>query len=274
MKRNIPISVIVSVKNEERNLPNCLRVLGDFSEVLIIDSMSTDNTPQIVEDFNFKLINFKWNGRFPKKRNWTLRNISIKNEWVLFLDADETLTEVFIDEIAQAIKDTSFDGFWIRYNNYFMGKELKYGDKMSKLAMFKKSSGEYEKIDEDSWSHLDMEIHEHPIIKGSIGFIKSPIKHNDFNGLKHYINKHNAYSTWEAKRFLSLRKNSTEQLTKRQKIKYKLITTGWLPFIYFTYAYLLKRGFLDGKQGYFLSKYKSYYFFQIQTKIKELGKSS
>lgn len=266
----IPVSVIVSVKNEEKNLRFCLDKLHAFSEVIIVDSISTDQTPQIVKEYKFRLVDFDWNGKFPKKRNWTLRNIKLSHEWVLFLDADEVLTDEFINEIKEKIVDTVHQGFWINYKNHFMGKMLNHGDKMKKLALFKKDYGEYEKIEEDSWSHLDMEIHEHPIINGSVGQLKHSIIHNDYNGLDHYIAKHNAYSTWEAKRYLSLKSHQTEQLTMRQKVKYKLITTGWLPIIYFTYSYIIKMGFLDGKTGYYLSKYKSYYFFQIQTKIKEL----
>jgi len=149
---------------------------------------------------------------------------------------------------------------------------MKYGDKMKKLALFKKNKGEYEEIKEDSWSHLDMEVHEHPIIKGSVGKLTNPIMHKDYNGLEHYINKHNAYSTWEANRFLQIESNSN--LNKRQKLKYQFIKLGILPFVYFVGSYILKFGFLDGKEGYYLSKYKSNYFFQIQTKIKELKNKS
>ena len=267
----IPISVVIPVKNEERNLPLCLEKLASFSEVVIVDSQSTDRTAEIVNSFGFKLINFKWNGHFPKKRNWTLRNVNLKNDWVLFLDADEFLTQDFIDEISIIIKSTKHKAFWLSYNNHFMGKELKYGDKMRKLAFFNKNFGEYEKIEEDSWSHLDMEIHEHPIIEGTKGKIKCSIIHDDYNGLDHYISKHNAYSTWEANRYKLLKRDDFKNLTFKQKIKYSLISKGLLPFIYFYYSYFLKLGFLDGKSGYYFAKYKSNYFFQIQTKIKVIN---
>jgi glycosyltransferase involved in cell wall biosynthesis len=270
MDNKIPISVIVSVKNEELNLPSCLEKLKYFSEVIVVDSMSKDKTPEIVKSYNFKLVQFNWDGKFPKKRNWTLRNVVLKNDWVLFLDADEILTDRFIDEISKAIVDTPHNSFWLNYNNHFMGKQLKFGDKMRKLAFFKKGYGEYEKIEEDSWSNLDMEIHEHPVIEGSTGNIKNEIIHDDYKGLEHYIAKHNAYSSWEAKRFLSLQENSGEKFTMRQKVKYSLINTDLLPFIYFFYSYFIKLGIFDGKSGYYLAKYKSNYFLQIQTKIKEL----
>jgi glycosyltransferase involved in cell wall biosynthesis len=268
--RNIPITVIVSVKNEELNLPKCLECLSEFSEVIVVDSNSSDKTPNIVKLFGYKLINFKWNGKFPKKRNWTLENVNLKNDWVLFLDADEYLTEQFIKEVSKKISQNTHNGYWLYYNNFFMGKEQKYGLKMRKLALFKKGVGRFEQIAEDNWSHLDMEIHEHPIIRGIVGHFKSTILHKDYKGLEHYIARHNAYSSWEAKRFMSLKKDKVTKLTLRQKIKYSLIQTGLLPYLYFIGTYIFKLGILDGLSGFYFARFKSNYFFQIQTKINEL----
>lgn len=267
----IPISVIVSTKNEEKNLPSCLDKLLEFDEIIVVDSASTDKTPLIVAEFGYSLINFSWNGKFPKKRNWALRNLSLRNDWILFLDADEQVTPEFVQEVSILTTKDGFSGFWINYQDHFMGKKLQYGLQMRKLALFKKGYGEYERIDEDSWSHLDMEVHEHPIVKGNIGTLNSRIIHNDYKGLERYIERHNAYSTWEAKRYLQLKKNKNVSLTFRQRVKYGLIETGLLPYIYFIGAYFLKLGFLDGKEGYYIAQYKKHYFFQIQTKIKELS---
>ncbi|WP_332912868.1 hypothetical protein [Algoriphagus boritolerans] len=118
-----------------------------------------------------------------------------------------------------------------------MGKKLRFGDKMTKLSLFRKGAGEYEQIEEDSWSYLDMEVHEHPILKGKIGVLKSPLIHNDYKGLEKYIERHNAYSTWEAKRYLQLKRDRKVNLTFRQKLKYGLLETGFLPYFYFIGAY-------------------------------------
>jgi len=266
----IPVTVIVPVKNEETKLPLCLEQLRRFSQVMVVDSSSTDNTPAIAKSFQAEYHNFEWNGKFPKKRNWALRNISIKNDWVLFLDADEILTPEFQNELAEKIKNPQINGYWITYLNHFMGKRLRFGDQMKKLPLFRKGTAEFEKIEEDSWSNLDMEIHEHPIVEGLTGTIKSPVIHNDYKGLEHYISKHNAYSGWEAKRYIQLQKSGFSGLTWRQKLKYQLISTGLLPFVYFMGSYVFKLGFLDGMPGYYLARYKANYFFQIQTKIREL----
>lgn len=265
----IPVTVVVPVKNEEKNLPACLDLLQEFDEVIVVDSNSTDRTPAIVEEYHHKYVNFWWNGQFPKKRNWTLRNVPIRNKWVLFLDADEFVTDAFKKELAKVIQNTDNVGFWLHYTNDFMGRVLKHGACMPKLALFKVGAGEYEFIDEKAWSHLDMEIHEHPILDGKVGEIKAPIVHREFRGLTHYIQKHNEYSSWEAHRFLTM-KDKKGELTFRQKVKYRFIDTWFLGFMYFCYSYFYKLGFLDGKMGYIYAAYKMQYFFNVKAKIEEI----
>ncbi|WP_264565355.1 glycosyltransferase family 2 protein [Flavobacterium sp. N3904] len=270
----IPISVIVSVKNEALNLPSCLEKLTRFAQIIVVDSGSTDETRSIAANMGAEVLQFEWNGKFPKKRNWALQNANIENEWVLFLDADEFVTEAFVNEIAIKTQEPNYNGYTIQFENYFMGRKLKYGYGFQKSALFKKSKGAYEKVDEDLWSHLDMEVHEHPIIEGKVGVIKAKVIHKDFKNLEHYISKHNAYSTWEAERYLQLKESKNSHLSLNQKIKYGLLNTGLLPVVYFLGAYFLKLGFLDGKEGFYLARFKSHYFFQIQTKVDLLKKQT
>lgn len=266
----IPVSVVIPVKNDAKNLAKCLPKLKQFSEIIVVDSNSLDNTSELTEENNVQLINFCWNGYFPKKRNWVLENVKLKHDWVLFLDADEQVTNDFIKELQQAIKSPKYVGFRLNYINHFMGKKLRFGDRMQKLALFRHSSGRYEKIEEVNWSNLDMEVHEHPILNGSIGRINAPLIHNDFNGLHHYLAKHNEYSTWEAKRYNMLHKDNITQLSLRQQIKYSLLKNSFFPYLYFLFAFIGKFGFLDGKSGYYFAKLKAQYFFQIRLKLIEL----
>lgn len=270
----LPITVIVPVKNEENNLPYMLPLLQDFDEVIVVDTQSTDRTPEIVAEFGYKLVNFEWNGHFPKKRNWTLRNVPIRNEWVFFVDADEYMTPEFMKGLKNEFKDTKDNvGYWIFYNNFFLGKKLKHGCKSCKLALFKKSAGEYEKIDAEDddkrWNYAGLELHEHPILEGKVGRIKGNIDHKENRGLESYIRKHNEFSTWEAIRFMK-RDKETVNASYRQKIKYALIDSWWLSRLYYFYIYIYKLGFLDGKAGYVFAKLKKQYFFDIKAKIDEL----
>jgi glycosyltransferase involved in cell wall biosynthesis len=266
----IPVTVIVSVKNEALNLPSCLEKLKRFAQIIVVDSGSSDETITIATAMGSEVLQFVWDGKFPKKRNWALQNASLLHEWVLFLDADEFVTEDFVNEVEIKTQNPDYNGYTIQFENYFMGKKLRYGYGFQKSALFKKSKGAYEKIEEDLWSHLDMEVHEHPIIEGNVGVIKSKVIHKDFKNLDHYIAKHNAYSTWEAQRYLQLKQSKNSQLSLNQKIKYGLLNTGLLPMVYFIGAYFLKLGFLDGKEGFYLARFKAHYFFQIQTKVGSL----
>lgn len=267
----IPVTVIIPVKNEEFHLVKCLECLKDFSEVIVVDSFSTDKTFQIVKDFGVLYLNFEWNGNYPKKRNWTLLNVDILNDWILFIDADEYLTHDFIVELNKTILNTTHSAFWLNYSTYFLGRKLRFGDSMKKLALFKKGAAVYERVEENHWSDLDMEVHEHPIVKGTIGKFRSIIEHRDFGDLTKFIKKHNSYSSWEASRFLSLDSMSITQLTKRQKMKYLFLKIGLLPVIYFILSYFIKLGFLDGKRGYYFAFYKACYYFDVQSKIFELN---
>ena len=137
----IPITVIVSVKNEALNLPACIEKLKQFAQIIVVDSGSTDDTKSIATNMGAEVLEFEWNGKFPKKRNWALQNASLQHDWILFLDADEFVTKAFVEEVAIKTQDPTYNGFVIQFQNYFMGKKLKYGYGFQKSALFRKSKG-------------------------------------------------------------------------------------------------------------------------------------
>jgi len=262
------------VRNEERNLPECLRSLrNSFDEIVVVDSGSTDSTRAIAADYGAIVLDFNWNGAFPKKRNWTLMNHAFRHPWVLFLDADERLTESVIEELRCVLPDSTHVGYWLQFDNWFMGRPLRYGDLFRKLALFRTDAGMYERFPEEAWTNMDMEVHEHPVLRGTIGEIRSRLVHHGYNGMAHHIAKHNEYSTWEANRFLWLESANPEvwgALTPRQKIKYKRLATWWLPWLYFASAFVLKAGFLDGWCGWTFARLKMRYFDEIRLKILDM----
>ena len=273
MKSKLDLTIAIPVKNEEENLPGCLSHIGDdfAKHIVLIDSTSTDSTIDIAKTHNIEVIDFKWNGKFPKKRNWFLRNYNFKTRWVLFLDADEYITEEFKKEVSNELNNDEKVGFWLNYTIYFLGKRLKGGYPLKKLALFQVGAGEYERIDEEMWSNLDMEIHEHPVLNGSVGKIKPKIDHRDFRGISHYMNKHNEYASWEAYRYLKTMNNGeADTLTWKQKLKYKLFRSPLVGTFYFLGSYVIYGGWKDGSVGFVFSILKMAYFTQIYCKIKEL----
>jgi glycosyltransferase involved in cell wall biosynthesis len=269
----LDLTIAIPVKNEEVNLPGCLAAIGDnfAKKIVLIDSGSTDGTISIAKKLGYEVIDFVWDGKFPKKRNWFLRNHKPGTEWVLFLDADEYLTDSFKAEVTKALEKNDKVGYWLNYTRYFLGKKLKGGYPLKKLALFRVGQGEYERIDEDKWSKLDMEVHEHPVLSGSVGFIKSEIDHKDFRGIAHYVNKHQEYATWEAERFLKFNSDpeNYKNLTGKQKLKYKLMQSVLIGPVYFLGSYFLMGGFRDGYRGLSFAIFKMEYFTQIYCKIKE-----
>ena len=86
-----PLSVLVPVKNEAANLPDCLASVSFAREIVVVDSASTDNTTAIAEEAGARVVQFVWNGKFPRKKNWALENVPWQHEWVLIVDADERI---------------------------------------------------------------------------------------------------------------------------------------------------------------------------------------
>lgn len=265
-------TVVIPVKNEAKNLSVCLSSLSLNYTVLVVDSNSTDETAEIARKFGAEVVQFHWRGGFPKKRNWILQNYNFVTDWVLFLDADERLTPSFEAALLESMKRNDIAGYWLRYSNFFLGRRLKYGIPQKKLALFRVGAGLYEKIEDSMWSEMDMEIHEHPILTGRVAIIRQEILHDDFKGIHHYIAKHNAYSTWEANRYMGLRGEAdrARKFTFRQKVKYYIIDKPWFSLLYFLAEYIFYLGFLDGMHGFSKAVLKANYFYQVYLKISEL----
>ncbi|MBN2234221.1 MAG: glycosyltransferase family 2 protein [Opitutales bacterium] len=274
----LDLTIVIPTLNEAGHLSGCLDAIGsDFAKrVVVLDSGSTDGTRQLADRPGVDWLDFQWNGRFPKKRNWFLREHPPATGWVLFLDADEYLTPYFKQELRRVLPDSVHVGFWLRYTVFFLGRRLKGGYPMKKLALFRVGSGEYEKIEEDHWSALDMEVHEHPVLAGSIGIIHSKIDHRDMRGIGPYMAKHAEYASWEAARYLKC-VNDPEiraSWTWKQKLKYRLIRTPFAGVVYFFGSYFCYGGWLDGSAGLAFALLKMSYFTRIYCRIRELDQGS
>jgi glycosyltransferase involved in cell wall biosynthesis len=270
----LPVTVVVPVRNEARNLPTCLGSIPTGVAVLVVDSASTDDTVAIARAAGATVLQFQWPGGFPKKRNWVLRTHAFETPWVLFLDADERLTDAFVSEMENTLRRTDMVGYWLNYRNHFMGRVLRHGDPQRKLALFRVGAGVFERIDDARWSDLDMEVHEHPILDGAVGEIVAAIDHEDFRGLRKHLARHNDYSSWEAARFHAIARDPAARasLTPRQRAKYRHLARWWFAPAYFVYAYGVRRGFLDGGPGLAYAWLKWVYFSEVRLKIIELGR--
>src|SRR5262249_52218376 len=134
----VRLSVLIPARNEERNLGRCLRPLvGWADEIVVVDSQSTDGTVPLAESAGAEVLQFRYKGGWPKKRQWALDTHNWRNEWILLLDADEILTDEIKQEIALAIENPRCDGYWLRFQIVFMGRMLQHGDTtLWKLYLF------------------------------------------------------------------------------------------------------------------------------------------
>src|SRR4051812_45672634 len=117
---------MIPTLNEAKNLPRCLDHLRWADDIVLIDSNSTDGTQEIARAYGARVVPFTWNGRWPKKRNWALREAPLKYEWILMVDADEWIVPELAREVAEAIKSNDYVGFWINRKFIFMGRWLKH----------------------------------------------------------------------------------------------------------------------------------------------------
>jgi len=122
----LPVSAIVPVRSEARNLTRCLQSLAGLGEVYVIDSQSTDDTVAIAQSHGAKVVQFHYAGGWPKKRQWAMDTLPLENDWILLLDADEVLTPELTDEIRRALLNPEVNGYFIRLQMYFLGRILRH----------------------------------------------------------------------------------------------------------------------------------------------------
>jgi glycosyltransferase involved in cell wall biosynthesis len=273
-----PVSVLIAVKNEERNLARCLEAVADWAdEIVVVDSGSEDRTVEIAEGYGCRVLQFDYQGGWPKKRQWAIETHDWRNDWILILDADEILDDPIRDEIAEAITNDAYDGYWLKFQIFFLGRQLKHGGtELYKLFLFRRGKGRYEKrIEDQDKSMADMEVHEHVVVEGNVGRLRRPIRHENFNSLDRYILKHNEYSNWEAKVFFDGGDGEVEpklfgnQSQRRRWLKRAFLKVPGSPALRFLYHYVLHFGFLDGKPGLIYSLFKGVQLFHIKAKLHE-----
>jgi glycosyltransferase involved in cell wall biosynthesis len=275
----LPVSVIVAARNEEKNLPRCLDALRNIGEVYVIDSASTDATPEIARSFGAKVVQFRYQGGWPKKRQWAMENLPLAFEWILLVDADEALTPELAEEIRRSIANPEFNGYYISLRMYFLGRILRHGSaNFWKLALFRRGKGGYEcRLKDQDLSMADMEVHEHVVVDGPTARLQNPLIHHNVESLFRYIQKHDEYSNWEAKVWVSGEANGQlpptffgTQAQRRRWVKTKFLGIPGAPLWFFLFKYLFSLGFLDGVPGLIYCGFQAVQVFHVKSKIYEM----
>lgn len=171
-------------------------------------------------------------------------------------------------------------GYWLNRRFNFMGKWLKHAYYPNwNLSLFKHRLARFEKLTNLATESGDKEVHEHVIIQGETGRLKTEMDHYAFPAVASFIEKHNRYSNWETR--VALEKNGLsngDSYLQDSNVNFRRSLKRWsrkLPFrpwLRFLYVYLIQGGFLDGREGYYFARLHGYYEFLNQAKIFELKK--
>jgi glycosyltransferase involved in cell wall biosynthesis len=279
----LPVSVIIAARNEAKNLPLCLRALADAGEVYVIDSQSTDATVEIARAHGAEVVQFHYEGGWPKKRQWAMNTLPLAYDWILLLDADEIVTPELAGEIQEAIRNPLIDGYFVLLRIYFLGRALRFGDAgFWKLSLFRRGKGRYEcRLKDQDASMADMEVHEHVVVEGKTRRLHSPLIHRNVESLSRYIQKHNEYSNWESRVLLQGGHDRElppslwgTQAQRRRWLKRKLYAVPGSPVLLFLYRYLFRLGALDGVPGLVYCAFQAVQMFHTKAKIYELKQQS
>jgi glycosyltransferase involved in cell wall biosynthesis len=282
----VPVSVLIPAKDEELNLPACLESVARADQIFVVDSQSGDRTGTIATSYGATVVQFHFNGRWPKKKNWSLDSLPFRNQWVLIVDCDERITPELWDEIATAIQDPTYSGYYLNRRVFFLGRWIRYGGKYPdwNLRLFKHQLGRYENLHtEDIPNTGDNEVHEHVILKGEVGYLKHDMLHIDFRDIYHWLERHNRYSNWEARVYYNLltgqdgngsidAKLFGSPVERKRFLKKIWVRLPFKPLLRFILFYLIRLGFLDGRAGYVYARLLSQYEYQIGVKLYELQK--
>jgi glycosyltransferase involved in cell wall biosynthesis len=281
MNTRVPVSVIIPIKNEAVNLPRCLDCVKWADEIFVVDSQSTDGSIEIAQRRGANVVQFEFNGTWPKKKNWALENLAFRNEWVFILDADEVLPQQAKGEFTKAITDAGdIAGYWINRRFMFMGRWLRHAYYPNwNLRLFQHAHGRYEKLTDAPTYSGDNEVHEHVLVNGRTAKLQVEIEHYAFPSIDVFVEKHNRYSNWEARMAAetlldsSSGKISSQPVNRRRKLKTLSQRLPFRPLLRFLYVYVWQKGFLDGAEGYYFARLHGFYEFLSVAKTRELQKT-
>lgn len=277
----IDVTAVILTKNEEINLPDCLRSLQGFARrIVVVDSFSTDRTEEIAraagaDFYQNPFVNYA------TQFNWAIDHTDITTKWTLRIDADERFTPALCEELEALTEqhaDDDVNGVTMEAWLYFMGKKIRHGcHNKRKLMLFKTGVGRIE----------NRKMDEHTLLSSGRSIAcKQRFIHYDFKDMTHWVNKMNWYATREMQDYFAFTQNDGKEDIDRQNdqnisaqrakkfgiyYKFPMFCRSRLLFLYY---YVFKLGFLDGKEGFVYHwMYHRWYRCLVDAKILEQKKN-
>lgn len=273
------VSIFIQTLNEEANLPGLLESVSFADDIVVLDSLSTDSTKQIALDHGCRWFERPYDGRGPHQ-NWAMEHIDFKHRWVFYLDADERMTPQLRAEI-ESIADAWDAGAMSREQNdpvaYYCGRKNFFCGRWLKHAM---PPGNIMRFFQPPFIRFARLANPTPTVDGQVGYLREHFLHHNFSkGLSEWFERHNRYSTYEAKETMrALAENpvkfshllSSDRNTRRLELKNLSFRMPMRPWLKFFYMYFLKLGFLDGRAGLTYCTLQAIYEYLIVLKVREL----
>lgn len=242
------ISAVVLTKNEEKNIADCLKTLTWCDEILVIDDSSTDTTQEIAKKHGATVVVHSIDNNFASQRNFGLEKA--RHQWVLFIDADERMSESLKNEILKRVGNERVNGYYLKRQDSMWGKVLRYGEQgdMQLLRLGRKGKGKWRGKVHETWE-----------IEGNKNVLDSPLLHFSHPTLKEFLSEINFYSTLRAQELQS------------QGVKSGFVSVIGYPKAKFLQDYFLKLGLLDGIEGFIVAMMMSLHSFLVRGKLWQLN---
>ena len=266
------ISVLILTKNEQQDLPGCLRSVAWSDDIHVYDSVSTDETVAIAEKFGATVTPRPFDN-WASHQNWGLQNIKFRHPWVFYIDADERMTPELVRSVQVAVANAGGNvAFRVRRRDFFLGTWLKHVQ----------SSPYYMRLFRPEKMHYERLVNPISIADGPVGEVTGYLDHYPFSkGIGQWVERHNSYSRFEAQQIIQNRKQGGafslrkaffesdfhERRYHQKELFYRL---PMRPLVKFLILYVLKRGFLDGRAGLTYAVLQSIYEYFIVLKVREL----
>ena len=279
---NHSITALILTYNEEKHIARCINSLKEYcKEIFIIDSFSGDDTIKIANKLGAKVYQHTFENQ-ARQFNWAINNCPITSDWIWRVDADEYIEPLLAEKVVTCLQNIAPDvnGIYVNKKIVFMGRPLLHGGwyPAQQIKIIRKRYG----ASEDKW------MDEHLIIfSGTTISIDGDQTDENLNDLSWWTQKHNNYSGREAIYMLLMEYGIG---SRDKEVRPKFLGTGaerkrWLkmkyikaplflrPFINFFIQYILKAGFLDGKQGFIWHFLQGFWYrFLVDAKIYEIKK--
>jgi glycosyltransferase involved in cell wall biosynthesis len=255
--RRATLSVAIITLNEEANLPRTLASVAWADEIVIVDSGSTDGTRAVAESHGARFVTETWRG-FAAQKNFAMSLCT--SEWVLSLDADETVSPDLAASIEKAIvAPLSHTAYSLRRRNFFLGRWMRHGGYYpdAKLRLFPRGQGAFQ----------ETSVHETAAFGGNVETLDGDLLHNAYPTLENYLDHMQRYSTLGADIAIAGGRTGRGLLSFLNGVLFNPLAT-------FIYNYILRAGFLDGREGLLLHLYHSAYVSWKYSKAWESGRAT